>query len=131
MSKKKSSRKWSLTVTDKQADVLVKALELFSGLSMGQLDGLLKFKDFQKDVNRGALRSCLNLAKQLMFPELPDNAYHGVGTCGDEADIAWDIHQVLRHKISWTRYPKGGSTVNFHEPFPYGSEPLCDIKEKK
>lgn len=39
-----------------------------------------------------------------------------------------DIMNVIRHRLSWDKYPEGGKTVNFHEPMKFGEEPLTEIK---
>lgn len=37
-------------------------------------------------------------------------------------------YQVQRHRLSWDRYPEGGWTVNFDEPYKVGKEPLAAIE---
>jgi hypothetical protein len=61
---------------------------------------------------------------------LPRNAYHGIFSdkIPDEARVAWDLHQVIRHRLSWDDQPEGGITVNFDTPMKYGKEELAIIE---
>ena len=43
--------------------------------------------------------------------------------------IAWDIQQVIRHRIAWDRNPKGNITVDFDSPLKTSDEQLPIIEE--
>lgn len=49
---------------------------------------------------------------------LDKGAYHGIHsrTITDNARIAYDIEQVIRHRLAWDRQPEGGFQVDFDEP---------------
>jgi len=42
--------------------------------------------------------------------------------------IAWDLQQVIRHRLAWDRNPKGGIQVSFDDPLKSSREPLASIK---
>ena len=70
-------------------------------------------------------------AKQELFPELGRYWSYGVGKCED-ADIAWQVNEVVRHALAWHRNPEGGWTVDFDTPMQWTKEPLpkCRIEEE-
>lgn len=130
---KNKDEKVTLTMTIKQAETLAMATELVSRLYMGQTDML----DRVCDANWDSLR----LVKRIMFPDLADNAYNGILSekLPDEPRQLWDIHQVLRHHLSWrkekntpeTRDWPRQMTVNFDDPMKTSDQPLPVIKEMR
>jgi len=64
---------------------------------------------------------------------MPFNA--SLGICGpdtpERAKIAYDIQQVVRHRLAWDREPKGGYTVDFDKPMQCSNLELPKIKENK
>lgn len=121
---------YQLTITEKQAEVIQRALEFYGRVSMGQLDEVefvCPIDQLQADKTLG--RSALETAK-FAFTGLRNGAYIGVSGVNDNAKIAWDIHQVIRHRISWDRNPEGGWTTNYDEPMHYSNTEKLPIMKK-
>lgn len=135
-------KKYRLDLTDEQAKTTSYALELYSRLRMGQwaelIDLCLDFKDddYAHKKFDVLIPELMRLRKEV-YPELSPNWGHsyGVGKFED-ADLAWEIHEVLRNKIAWTEHPEGGNGVDFGKPMSFrGNElaecSLIDNNEKK
>ena len=131
---------WKIELSDKQVNVIQKALEIYSRLLMGQISTVLEeFRDLSYD-DRQQIHI---FARQYIFKEL-DSPHSFYSICngekiGDKAQIAWDIQQVVRQAVSWHRAGKklgvdkrdwGDSMwgVSFDDPFQTSSEPLCKIE---
>ena len=78
---------------------------------------------------REASKTHAEYAKQELFPELGRFGSYGVGKCA-EADIAWQVNEVVRHTLAWHYHPEGGWTVDFDKPMQWTDEPLpaCRIE---
>ena len=129
---------WNITLSDKQMSVVCRALENYSRLMMGQIDNALE--DFT-DLSWSERKSIHDFARKIIFAELgSSNAYYSISSekIGDNAQISWDILQVLRQAVSWHRVGKKlgedereWSTmmgVNFDDPFCCNSHPLCKVE---
>jgi hypothetical protein len=124
---------YDLRITDKQASLLVDALDLYSRVLMGQLEevaSLHKWKhcmgpDF--DIERiHKLEDSLRGLKTLLGH--PPNGSAGIGSreVHDDARKAYDMQQVIRYISSWAGEGKDPeqdernwnkmSGVNFDEP---------------
>lgn len=131
---------WKIEVSDKQAGVILKALEVYSRLLMGQISTCLEeFSDLSYD-DRQIIH---NFARQYIFKEL-DSPHAFYSICNREkvdekAQIAWDIQQVVRQAVCWHRAGKklgvdkrdwgdGMWGVSFDDPFQTSDEPLCKIE---
>jgi hypothetical protein len=128
--------KMTITVDETQARVIMNALEFYTRMRLGQFDNaiadlfLFRRKWNWEQFNYHALR-----LKNTVFPELSENASYGIYNkeVGEWAQISWDIHQVIRHDLSWFLYPDGGMTVNFDKPMNTSEHklPLVEITEEK
>ena len=133
---KEAGRTYALRgLSETQAQILSKSLELFSRLSIGQLDMVLDLARLGDITNRdgqAAPAECLseaedlvNTAKFLLTGYHP-NASKGIG--GEHtprANIAWEMHKAIRHRLAWDRSPEGGNGVYFYDPHSpkYSEEP--------
>ena len=131
---------WKIELSDTQVSVIQKALEMYSRLLMGQISTVLEaFPDLSWD-DRQQIHK---FARQYIFKELDSpNAFYSIcngDKIGENAQVAWDIQQVVRQAVSWHRAGKklgvdkrdwGDSMwgVNFDDPSQTGSEPLCKIE---
>ena len=128
--------RYTLDMNEEQACMVSRALELYARLRCGQWDELIELcvprsrEDFC--IKRDFLMPALMDARCIAFPELTKSRGHsyGVGSFED-ADLAWEVYEVLRNKIAWTRHPEGGSGVNFDPPMSFrGSElATCSTRE--
>jgi len=135
--------KYKMELNGRQAKIIEMALELYARMLIGQMNfpiqDLFMSRLIEKDIDPQKLGSELEKVRQRIFPEFPPNASYGI--CGpdtdDRAQIAWDIQQVLRNRLSWDRVcnPKGDrwkmglTTVNFDDPMKTSEEPLCSMEE--
>ena len=142
MSSASGERKYSLVMNLEQARIMCEALEVYSRLKHGQIDELHNlFRDrwcapdspFNWD-NEWIFYAL----KSIIFPELERNASYGVGsTVYPEGSVAWDVMQVLRHRLAWDRLKAEGRDqpefygVQYNPPMRFGSEPLAEIKVEK
>lgn len=101
----KTDKKWQLTINHNQALTLIQALDLYSRIFMGQIEEITRYgKALLPAVPSGELAEWFNNIKAKMFPELPSgHAYHGIHSpeIDDVARVAWDLQQVIRHRVSW------------------------------
>ena len=113
--------KYTLTLTARQAAEISSACEIVARLQMGQVDMALRELPGEQPKNYDALREIQQMIER-----------------GDS--IAWDLYQVIRHRLSWDRAYESGEIekgerrkwpemmgVSFDEPMKMGSEPLAVI----
>lgn len=115
-----SKTKYTLELTDWQAQALANACEFYARVNMGQWGEIIRScvdlsRDDYWDV-RDQAEATLMQARAIVWPELqgPGHSF-GVGKF-EHADIAWELYEVLRNCIAWTEHPEGGSGVNFYRP---------------
>ena len=134
----KTDKKWQLVINHSQALTMIQALDLYSRIHMGQIEEITRYGSaLLPAVPSGDLGSWFNSIKAKMFPELPSgHAYHGIHSpvISDVARVAWDLQQVVRHRVSWdTEDPKDKPPfrgVNYDPPIKSSEEePLAEIKE--
>lgn len=116
-------------MTENQARVLMRALDLYSRVRMGQFRTISYLFTPYREFDWTVVDYHLDATKRAIFPELDTNAYYGIfnDEVGD-AKNAWDIHQVVRHALAWHRNLEGGITVDFDEPWATSDEPLPTIE---
>lgn len=142
---------YNLQITRKQAEVLQEATELLSRLQSGQIRVAFDHLPLRKDLDWGAYWEILdNLTEQMpLILKQGIDGYRssfGVGSreLPESSDIAWDLHCVLRHRLSWDRAIEQGIVpddekesrnwskmlgVSYDEPMNWGSEPLARVSK--
>ena len=125
--------KYRLTMTEGQAQVLQKALEIYSRLFIGQIKAAVEQIHFNnnREIDYQRVRK---LSDQLKFEltGMQSNASYGIycNEVDDSARVAWDLQQLLRYQMAWDNNPKGGNTVNFDKPMKSSKkEPLALIEK--
>lgn len=125
------SKQYQLTVTAEQAQVLSDACELMARLRIGQFYDIV-WKVFPETLGSEKIdhEFVRGLFDRIAF-ELRDKPGHS----GSDADwsepckVAWDLHQVVRHRLAWDKTPEGNSmNVHFDEPMPRGLGKLAQIE---
>lgn len=132
----KKNKRYTLTITEEQANVLIKALDLYKRIGMGQIDEIKhvtvpapghKYKWVELDQTMAILKLQLlgwphiNTAHSIMSKDLPD-----------QFRVAWDIQQVVRNRLAHDSLKPGekpGIYVYFDEPRQTSKEPLPEIKQ--
>jgi hypothetical protein len=110
-----------LTLTDEQARILAGACEFYARVKMGQFKEItwdLMLMDVADDdycCRRDEADRLLYEARRYIYPDLigPGHSY-GIGKFKD-ADMAWDVYQVIRQKFGDDRMP-----------FSYYDLPKCE-----
>lgn len=127
-----------LKINEHQAEVLCRALDLFSRTGMGQFNELLytfelsHLHSYSDNNYLGIVDRVRSLLANIhiLLTKLPPNASFGMtsGKINDIFRVAWDLQQVIAHCMSWKQSPGGGTGVNFSEPFRSSTkEPLAEV----
>ena len=117
------------------------ALELYSRIGMGQLEEILQHCVFPNEKKpddeqmsfyekREDARRELERIKCALWALPHPHAYWSISSMEihDSNRVAWDIQQVIRHRLAWDNEPNGGWTVQFDRPMRYGGQPLPRIE---
>jgi hypothetical protein len=143
--KKKNNKRYQLILTEQQCNVIKLALECYSRMGMGQYftsiemsSPFYKFKRINNNLEATTElwdTQKVNFLCRMIKNEilgLDANEYFGIHSTqiNDTYRQAWDIEQVIRHKISWDNNPTGGSTVNYHEPMKSSNQEELPLIER-
>ena len=112
-----------LTLTEEQAKICACACEFYARVRMGQFHEIPYHLMMEQPLEdnwcerRDIADACLLAARKAIYPELsgPGHSY-GIGKF-DDADMSFDIYQVLREQ-----FPYDGRT-----PFSYHDLPVCEV----
>ena len=113
-----------LELTDEQAVVLERAVELLFRLHIGQFNEI-KFAllqhvhDTGENVDLQSIGVLLDTMSHLFFPALRPHESFNVNCCED-CNIAYNIYQAVRYVNAWHHRPEGGIGVNFDQPHNTG-----------
>lgn len=98
-----------LEMTEKQAEVISAALEIYARIGIGQLSEVLEHPDVTRALiasraDRGELEKLMAELKASLFG-LKENASFSIMSerVNDRNRVAWDIRNVIRHRLSWDR----------------------------
>lgn len=124
--------KYLLNLNEEQVTILIKALDLYSRIGMGQFKEVLGWQfgwqnnsipheDYQDIIER------LDYIKfMLSGGDLSPGSYRGI--CSPETPesckVAYDIQQVVRNSQAWVNNPNGDITVAFDSPLKVSQQPL-------
>lgn len=128
--------KYVLEMDEEQVVTINAALEFYARIMVGQWQEIgercLDLADDDYCDKKEKLDKGLAKLRPIAFPDLPADlsASRGV-TAVDKALSAWEIYEVLRHRLAWTRYPEGGWGVDFQKPISFSGKELvkCTVKE--
>ena len=110
-----SNYQYSITATRKQTAMLSEACNTMARLEIAQINALLDVLPLRDNVNHWELLQKLEV---LLSPYLKTSR---------PLSNYFPMHQALRHRLSWDKYPEGGMTVNFDEPLMLDDTPLLLI----
>lgn len=116
--------KYKLTVTEKQAEIMRDALELYARIHAGQISTLSEHLPH-------ILSGKADLTEELKKAYKPFSAHkdaHGYHPTNN-SEISWDLYTLIRHRLAWDKNPKGGIFVSFDSPTQHGSEPTAIIEK--
>lgn len=145
------SEAYTLTVTESQAEIISKACELLARTMAGQWQESYRLLPRDPMANWSVVRE-VELEIRKLMPRVLRNGIDGVksslgvGHTGlnPEHNTAWDLHQVIRHRLAWEHAVKMGYVpsidaerdwvtmigVVFDPPMHCGLEPLAQIQKK-
>lgn len=103
-----------------ELNLLSKLCDACCRFELGQVSELILFlnKTMPEKFRQHSLigHPSITKIKKDLF-DLDHNAYFGVyGHKSFDCKLNCEIHQKIRNYLSWEKYPKGGTTVNFDEP---------------
>lgn len=121
-----SKKKYRLELDEQQAQLVIQALDLGTRLHMGQTNIVGEYLQgcSPRNANHEIVDSALELLRRECFGFTRNESF-GITSekISDDARAMWDIHQVLRHRLSWdragnpeTRDWKTMMGVNYDEP---------------
>lgn len=103
------TNKYKLTITEHQASVINRALDFYSRMLIGQVREIKNVYKMERNFNdlpdHDQADEAIEKVRELYFPGHPSNGSFGIYSpeVPDSARIAWDIQQVIRHRIAWRR----------------------------
>ena len=107
-----SEKKYTLTLSEKQLQVLSLATEVYSRLAGGQLEEAAR-----EHMTAPGYRELYDALYNLRPLAVGSNAAHkALQEVSERGRMAWDIHAVVRHALAWEKHPQGGVTVDFDSP---------------
>lgn len=129
--------KYLLEINEEHAKVIIEALDVFSRIHMGQLNIIaeqLNFSNFfnKTNIHNTDFRKKIDELKAIIG--LSSSGHLGIRSevVHEDAKVAYDIQQIIRHKLAWDKNPQGGYSVDFQELFKCSkSETLPKIYGEK
>ena len=130
--------RYALDMSEEQARITKGALEFYARVLIGQWGELselcLNIGDEDYLEKKEKLDAGLANLRQIAFSDLPKSlsASYGI-TKVSRATEAWEIYQVLRHRIAWTMFPEGSWSVDFQPPISFSGKelPTCTSKKRR
>jgi hypothetical protein len=142
MNTEKQERTYALIVNETQANILISALDLLSRVGVGQWGDVIDHAPQQRYTNpehdevervpidmRHATKNLLSSVGSNFVGLLP-HATLGLTNphAPDAVRIAFDIQQVIEHRLAWDKNPEGYITNNFDKPMKWSEQPLPSIE---
>lgn len=112
---------YTLKLSKEHLLVLQRACELYMRIQMGQLTFITEMFAGDPQVDTAELYDVLS---ELMSRS---RARGLANVRSAKGDAAYDLMQVIRHKLSWDRHPEGGMTVNFDTPMQTSQMEMAEI----
>lgn len=130
-----------LTITERQAETLIQATEVLARLGMGQFRDALGYLPTREYIPEGWHEDMDTIGGIL--------SRHMDSTLGirhrdvrESSKIAWDLHQVLRHRLAWDNAVRNGviesvetprkwpdmMQVFYDDPMRVSNQPLATIE---
>ncbi len=121
--------KYSIKVSLAQAELISLALDIYSRMESGQLEWIFSMISWKYYENLETAEPLIKDLKKLLTGMQKGNL--GIGNVSEKAKMAFDLHQVIRHRLSWDENPDGGVAVHFNKPMQWSGEPLAKIDRLK
>ncbi len=145
-----NEKRYTVTLTERQLQVLSNMSEIVSRAGMGQVEDVLEclplkpasemdFEQWHEDV-----RLITSILSKHTVEPVSNGRFLGIQNekVPESARIAWDMYQVFRHRLGWDRAVEHGliesihsprnwsqmMTVNYDDPMQSSKEPLPDVE---
>lgn len=141
---------YTLHLTEEQARVISRACEVLARLGIGQIpEGLRELPQKDGDaIDWTSFHDDCQAVCKIMSKYMPSridgySSNLGIHNAGAGARRAWDLHQVIRYRLSWDRAIAQGWTdgtkrnwnemlgVNFDEPMRVSGEELARMEKQE
>lgn len=139
---------YTLTITERQAYALSSACEILARLGMGQTRDALERLPLAAERDYSRWHKTLEIVEHLLSEHTIGHVDGWRASLGiksqdasEESRIAWDLYQVIRHRIAWDRAADEGLVnedgsrnwpemmgVNYDEPMQVSAEPLARME---
>ena len=139
---------YTLTLTEKQAETLMIASEVLARLGIGQFRDALEWLPTRDTCREGWHDDMTAIGRMLSryMIGVVDGYQTSLGIRNDDVrpapKIAWDLYQVIRHRLSWDKAVADGVIdspdsprnwpvmlgVHYDEPMETSAEPLAEIR---
>jgi len=125
---------YTLHITEKQAQTISHACEVLARLGMGQFKDALEclpLREWRPDGWHEDMEGIGHILKKHTTVLHGMGAYHGISSAKTSAEskTAWDLYQVVRHRLAWDAQPEGDPmSVLFDQPMKTSREPLARIE---
>lgn len=128
--KSNESYSYQLLLTERQAQVITDALDLYARIGSGQLEEISHILRLNPGPAHEKIEAVSRLTREAASCWMGHaGGHHGISSdkIHDCFRIAYDLQQVIRYRLAWDRHPEGGIQVHFDEPMKYSQEPLASI----
>jgi hypothetical protein len=146
------TKTYTLTITEKQARALEDATDLLQRVQLGQWREIEDNLPLKKPIDYEELRADLKIIGALLSKHMVGNIDGYASSLGignenlpESNGILYDLHCVIRSKLSWERAVEMGivesedsprkwpemMTVNYDPPMKWGDEPLAKMERVK
>lgn len=132
-SSKARPRRYVLELSEGQAELVSRAVELYARLGLGQFQMLDRF--FSWGPKDSSLEKARPLLQELaIIKNGAPHSHPGIYSkaISDDYQVLYDLYQVMRHRLAWDRdpHPKGWLGVDYREPLRAStSEELARITQ--
>ena len=128
---------YTLDMNEEQAEILCKALDLFSRVGCGQFEEILRHPTIEKSLlqkedtqfTRRVSSGMLDSAKQMLTGHAP-GVSTGITVADEPNRVAYDIFQVIRHQMAIDD-DEHELSVHRQEPMQWSDQPLPEITKEE
>lgn len=128
---------YTLHLSEAQARTISHACEVLARLGIGQFKDALEclpLKEFRPDGWHEDMEGIAHILKKHTTVMHGVGAYHAISShkTSDRSKTAWDLYQVVRHRLAWDANPEGDHmSVMFDQPMKTGPDPLAFMEKVK
>lgn len=146
------TKTYNLTITEAQAQALSAACDLLQRVQLGQFREIIDWLPLQKPIDYEELRQDEKIIGAILSKHMIDNIDGGASSLGighkdlpKNNGVLYDLHCVIRKKLSWERAVEQGIIESedaprkwpemmqtfYDDPMGWGNEPLATMERVK